>query len=345
MANRAHLRYALLALLAIHHRAAAQPSANDDDLNNLDDDDDPNAKQRQISAQYSYCKEENCYEVLGVKRTSPAFAIKRAYRRLAAAYHPDKNPSPRAKEKFNRYTNAYEVVADSEMRKNYEYFLDHPFEFPGHYMRYGSGKYAPKTDVRVVLFLVVAALSVAQYFFKDRQRKDMRTAAINSRKYDELCRSKLASLAGSAGGKSPQRSNKRGGGSGVKNVSDELIQRAEALVLEEIERELPPMPTVSDTVAWKVFSLPVSGSRALAWFLKFSVLGQPYGEAEKEYLTAKAVGRAWDEADEEERAEMMALKLWENEEAEAYAAPKLKGYKKKRAAAEAASHRLGNMGD
>ena len=31
--------------------------------------------------------------------------------------------------------------------------------------------------------------------------------------------------------------------------------------------------------------------------------------------------------------------------AEAYAAPKLKGYKKKRAAAEAASHRLGNMGD
>ena len=64
-----------------------------------------------LSVRYVYCASDNCYELLGVKRTSVPFAIKRAYRRLAAEWHPDKNPDPRAKEIFTKYANAYEVRA------------------------------------------------------------------------------------------------------------------------------------------------------------------------------------------------------------------------------------------
>jgi len=60
------------------------------------------------------------YEVLGVPRDAPLEEIKRAYRRLALQYHPDRNPSPEATEKFKEASEAFEVLADRDKRRTYD---------------------------------------------------------------------------------------------------------------------------------------------------------------------------------------------------------------------------------
>ncbi len=63
------------------------------------------------------------YEVLGVDRDADEAAIKKAYRKLAVQYHPDKNPDdPSAEEKFREVTEAYEVLRDPDKRKLYDQY-------------------------------------------------------------------------------------------------------------------------------------------------------------------------------------------------------------------------------
>ncbi|ERS90810.1 MULTISPECIES: molecular chaperone DnaJ [unclassified Halomonas] len=63
------------------------------------------------------------YEVLGVERGADTKEIKKAYRRLAQKYHPDRNPDDdSAAEKFREVSEAYEVLSDSEKRAAYDQF-------------------------------------------------------------------------------------------------------------------------------------------------------------------------------------------------------------------------------
>lgn len=62
------------------------------------------------------------YDVLGVPRDAPEEEVKKAFRKLALEYHPDRNQKAGAEEKFKEINEAYQVISDSKKRSDYDRF-------------------------------------------------------------------------------------------------------------------------------------------------------------------------------------------------------------------------------
>ncbi|MDQ6889491.1 MAG: DnaJ domain-containing protein, partial [Bacteroidota bacterium] len=81
------------------------------------------------------------YEILGVNKSVTADEIKKAYRKVAMQYHPDRNPGDHtAEEKFKEAAEAYEILSDPDKRAKYDRFGHSAFSggrgggFSGHDM-------------------------------------------------------------------------------------------------------------------------------------------------------------------------------------------------------------------
>ena len=64
----------------------------------------------------------NYYKILNLKKGATDKEIKKAYRKLAVKFHPDKNSSPEAEEKFKEISEAYTVLSDPEKKLRYDKF-------------------------------------------------------------------------------------------------------------------------------------------------------------------------------------------------------------------------------
>ncbi|MEQ1852199.1 MAG: DnaJ domain-containing protein, partial [Chthoniobacteraceae bacterium] len=85
-------------------------------------------------------KKHDYYELLGVERSASADEIKKAYRKLAVKFHPDKNPDDKsAEEKFKEIGAAYEILSDPEKRAAYDRFGHAAFAQGGAGTRGGGG--------------------------------------------------------------------------------------------------------------------------------------------------------------------------------------------------------------
>jgi DnaJ-class molecular chaperone len=76
-----------------------------------------------LTTTLSYAKEEtDYYKILGVKRGATEDQIKKAFKKLAVRFHPDKNQDnpEEAKIKFQKIANAYETLSDPEKRRIYD---------------------------------------------------------------------------------------------------------------------------------------------------------------------------------------------------------------------------------
>ena len=79
------------------------------------------------------------YDILGVSKNSPADEIKKAYRKLAIKFHPDKNPDDKAAEdKFKEAAEAYEILSNPEKKQRYDQF-GHAGSQGGYGGGYGGG--------------------------------------------------------------------------------------------------------------------------------------------------------------------------------------------------------------
>ena len=85
-----------------------------------------------------------------------------SYRKLSVSMHPDKNKEEGSTEAFHKIGKAYEVLKANETRSQFDYYLDHPWDYYT-----VSGQYfmrnMPKSNVFVVLTAVLALLSVLLY--------------------------------------------------------------------------------------------------------------------------------------------------------------------------------------
>src|SRR6202165_30119 len=83
-------------------------------------------------------KKRDYYEVLAVARGASEEEVKRAYRKLAVKFHPDKNPNdPHSEEKFKELGEAYDVLIDAEKRAAYNRFGHAAFAQGGGFGRGG----------------------------------------------------------------------------------------------------------------------------------------------------------------------------------------------------------------
>ena len=107
--------------------------------------------------------DKDYYEVLGVDRAASEDEIKKAYRKLAVKYHPDKNPGDKeAEEKFKEISEAFEVLKDRDKRRKYDQFGHDAFRGGGA----ASGGVDPFDLFGTSSVAVVAAVAVSEVFSK-----------------------------------------------------------------------------------------------------------------------------------------------------------------------------------
>ena len=73
----------------------------------------------------------DCYGILGIDKNTSEKDIKKAYKKTAFKYHPDKNKSADAKTKFNDINKAYDILSDEGKRARYDQFGWQAFEEGG----------------------------------------------------------------------------------------------------------------------------------------------------------------------------------------------------------------------
>ena len=83
------------------------------------------------------------YHILGISKNSTAAEIRRAYRKLAVIYHPDKNPDPKVESFFKDVNRAYEVLSDPEKRRVYDLRFTHSVDIPDAPPRHRDPRYRP----------------------------------------------------------------------------------------------------------------------------------------------------------------------------------------------------------
>eukprot|EP00884_Botryococcus_braunii_P005733 jgi/Botrbrau1/15160/Bobra.0149s0027.2 len=237
-----------------------------------------------------YCGDNNCYELLGAKRSASEQDIKKLYRRLSLKYHPDKNPDAEAKHMFQQLARANEILTNDRLRRAYDYYLDHPDDRLTNEWRYYEAQFTSRmaqSDVRLVVAGAIAVVSVIQYFSKralyiqamENIRKTPRYKNLLKRLQSEA---EAGSQPGKATGPRSRKSSKKDPGKLSAEELKELEERADA---EVIMHGGYGKPVWHELFAVQLVLFPVKFGQYLLWqgqwFANYTIRGLPYSREDQ----------------------------------------------------------------
>lgn len=113
-------------------------------------------------------KNKDFYATLGVAREATPDELKKAYRKLAVQFHPDKNPGNKeAEEKFKEITEAYEILSDPDKRQRYDQFGSQAFGPGAGAGGFGGGGFGGGIDLEEALRTFMGAMGGSGTIFED----------------------------------------------------------------------------------------------------------------------------------------------------------------------------------
>ncbi|CAD8102198.1 unnamed protein product [Paramecium sonneborni] len=109
-----------------------------------------------------FCGDDNCYQLLFLKKGAQQSEIRKQFRELSRTFHPDKNDGNQTQ--YVKIVQAYEVLSNEETKTAYDEYLENPnrSEFYHHY-RYYQHVYHPQTNPYIVVSVATLLLSIIQY--------------------------------------------------------------------------------------------------------------------------------------------------------------------------------------
>jgi DnaJ family protein C protein 25 len=293
-----------------------------------------------------FCGKYDCYKILGFDYETWGSApptlkeITKSYRGLSRQWHPDKNKAKGAREKFVAIAKAYEILTNSDKRKEFDYYRDRPDEY---FQKYGSSvlwTYAPKSDATIISIVLFILANVFTYYAQrnkyDKVANHLIRAAVEdwsareggSTESIEIREKALAILAekrekeneaaAQSNGESPKKKEK-----GPRLTAKEKREREQdelrpicASLVNEIDDFGAGFrkPTYKDLLVIKMVKWPYYVGSATLWWSKYAMRRMrklELNDEEREVLTKNAVGNvAWEASPDEERATMITLELW-----------------------------------
>jgi len=302
-----------------------------------------------------FCGQYDCYKILGfdyftfIKTPPTRKEITQSYRSLSRKFHPDKSKVKGAKERFVMISKAYKVLTNKETRDEYDYFRDRPDEY---LVKYGSSviwKYKPKSDVRMVVILLLLSASFFTWFAQLQKWKKLAdhltkaavedygrreggsTESIEVRKkalaileeYEAANEAEIQAVVSNgshvhSAKKTPKK--KVVGPKLTKKEKKQNMQEELRKIVRGLVDEIDDFgggyrkPTWKDMFVVQCLFLPIVICKSVLGFTKFyfrRLKGLPYSDEELEVMTKQAVGNVlWDACTVEEHEQMQTMKLW-----------------------------------
>ncbi|KAL7734272.1 hypothetical protein ACLKA6_010615 [Drosophila palustris] len=114
---------------------------------------------------------KNYYQILGISRTANDEEIKKAYKRMALKYHPDKNDHPQAAEHFQEVVAAFEILSSKEKREIYDNYGEEGLKYGSeqpNYAQASSDMMPFMVAVGGTVLFAFAAFKTFQFFTKKK---------------------------------------------------------------------------------------------------------------------------------------------------------------------------------